>query len=63
MGIRKLKQDLIHFYEVDIDNCVMTHEMWIKELAKAITYVDYKERFYKEYESYLSFIEHKEEEL
>ena len=62
MGIRKLKEALTHYYEVDIDNCNMTHENWINELAKAMTYVDYRERFLAEYDEYLKFIETEQEE-
>ena len=33
----KIISDLIYYYEVDIDNCLMTHKDWIKEIANALT--------------------------
>tara|TARA_R110002020_G_scaffold245766_3_gene459464 strand:+ start:8350 stop:8529 length:180 start_codon:yes stop_codon:yes gene_type:complete len=29
-------EQLTRYYELDLDNCCMSHDMWIKELAKAI---------------------------
>ena len=34
--IYDLRDKLIRYYEVDLDNCNMTHEMWIKELVECM---------------------------
>jgi len=45
---------LLHLYEVDIDNCTMTSEMWIKQVAEAITNPQYLVNLQNEYKEYLS---------
>lgn len=46
-------EHLTRYYEVDIDNCKMTHKMWILELAKCMLLPDkYKSDFYKEIKEY-----------
>lgn len=48
-----LKSALNYYYETDLDNCTMTHEMWIDELAEAIINTDnYLTEFEKEYKIY-----------
>lgn len=43
-----LKQDLIRYYEVDLNNCTMTPQMWVEELAECmLDSQKYKENFYK----------------
>jgi hypothetical protein len=50
------KEDLIkilsHYYELDISNCTMSHEDWIKQLAEAMTNPDYLKNFLIVYEHY-----------
>jgi len=50
--MEELKEKLMYYYEVDLDNCEMTHEMWINELAKSMYLKGYKESFLKDYEEY-----------
>ena len=52
----RLIDQLKHFYEVDIDNCDMTHEDWIGEIAKAMSDPNYEQKFNKYYKEYLEFI-------
>ena len=47
---------LKHYYETDLDNCVMTHEQWIDEVASALTNPTYLAEFKKNYEQYKSEI-------
>ena len=51
-----LIEKLIHYYEVDIDNCKMSHRMWIEELAKAMSDKNYKDNFLKEHKQYVKFL-------
>ena len=44
---------LKHYYEIDLDNCTMTHEQWIDEVANALTDENYLNELKKEYEIYL----------
>ncbi len=54
------KQEIIdmltHFYELDLENCTMTHKDWVKELAKALTDSEYLSKLQVEYNSYLETI-------
>lgn len=34
--IEELKEKLTRYYEVDLDNCNMTNEMWIEQLAECM---------------------------
>ena len=52
MTIKELKDKLIYYYEVDLNNCEMSHEMWIDELTKCMLYDGYKESFLEQYEEY-----------
>ena len=49
----ELKEKLIYYYEVDINNCEMTDKDWIEELARCMLYDDYKETFFRCYEEYV----------
>lgn len=52
---------LTHYYELDLDNCEMSHESWINVVSEALTNPDYLEELKKEYAEYLSareIIEH-----
>lgn len=42
-----------HYYEVDLDNCAMTQDDWIIELANAMVDPDYYQKFMREYNEYL----------
>ena len=50
--LTNLKQKLINYYEVDLDNCEMSHEMWIDELVKCMLTDGYKESFLEQYDEY-----------
>ena len=52
----ELKEKLIHYYEIDLDNCNMSQMDWIDELAKAMTDTNYLEKFNKQYKEYLDTI-------
>tara|TARA_R110000868_G_scaffold74337_11_gene214997 strand:+ start:1160 stop:1357 length:198 start_codon:yes stop_codon:yes gene_type:complete len=45
-----------HYYEVDLDNCTMSHESWIEEVAKALTDPEYLKKLKEEYSDYLESI-------
>ena len=49
----ELKEKLIYYYEVDINNCEMTDKDWIEELARCMLYDDYKETFFRAYKEYV----------
>ena len=51
-SLKSLKEKLTHYYEVDLDNCKMTHDDWIGDLANAILDPEYYNRFIKEYNKY-----------
>ena len=55
--VSDLEERLIHMYEVDIDNCLMTNKDWIKELALAMTDPEYKSKFQAEYTEYIKFLD------
>jgi hypothetical protein len=55
-NLNSLIEQLKTFYEVDIDNCNMTHEDWICEIAKAMSDPNYEQKFHKYYNEYLEFI-------
>jgi hypothetical protein len=52
MNKTNLTADLIRYYEIDINNCIMTHEQWIYELVEAITNKEYLNEFNKELNLY-----------
>lgn len=43
---------LTHYYEIDLENCLVTHEMWVEEIAEALTNKNYLASMVKEYEEY-----------
>jgi len=53
MNKKEIIDMLIHLYEVDINNCVMTHEMWIEAIAEALTNPEYLSTVRKEYQEYV----------
>ena len=54
--IQNMKERLIHYYEIDLNNCNMSQEDWVDELAKAMSDPNYLETFNKEYKQYLNTI-------
>jgi len=40
------------YYDVDLDNCTMSHEAWINEIVKALTDYRYIDKFKLLYEEY-----------
>jgi hypothetical protein len=52
----QIKEKLIHYYEIDLDNCNMSQEDWVDELAKAMSDPNYLDKFNKEYKQYLNTI-------
>ena len=49
MEEKKLIEELKHYYEIDRNNCNMTSEDWIEELAKCMANPDkYKIQFFQE---------------
>ena len=57
MTTKELQDKLSHYYELDLNNCIMTHEDWVKELANALANpTEYLEDFKKEYKNYLEVI-------
>ena len=54
MQQQKLFQMFETYYDVDLDNCLMTHEDWIRNIVEALTddnYLDKMMVFFKEYEA------------
>jgi len=54
MSKQEIIEILKHFYELDLDNCVMSHEQWINEVAEAATEPDYINKKIKEHKEYLA---------
>jgi hypothetical protein len=52
----KTREELIerlkHYYEIGRNNCAMTNETWIEELAEAMLDKNYKKKFIAEHEEY-----------
>ncbi len=48
----EIKEALTFYYEVDLDNCLMTNIDWIEELSKALTDKDYLKNFEVELSNY-----------
>jgi hypothetical protein len=49
---KKILEDLLYYYEIDLDNCAMTNKDWINELTLLITNPEYKNEILKEIEEY-----------
>tara|TARA_R110000796_G_scaffold207775_1_gene324091 strand:- start:8 stop:184 length:177 start_codon:yes stop_codon:yes gene_type:complete len=52
MKNNKLTSDLMRYYEVDINNCRMSHKQWIKQIVKALTDKEYLNKFNTELNLY-----------
>jgi|TARA_R110000764_G_scaffold82273_1_gene162482 hypothetical protein len=44
---------MTHMFELDIDNCTLTHSQWVAEIAEALTNKNYLSDLVKEYKIYL----------
>jgi len=49
---KKLRDDLEFYYELDLNNCEMTHKSWINEITLLISNKDYKNEILKEIKEY-----------
>ena len=49
---KKILEDLLYYYEIDLDNCAMTNKDWINEIALLMTNSEYKNEILKEIEEY-----------
>ena len=57
MEEKELIEKLKYYYEIDKNNCNMTSEDWIKELAKCMSNPDmYRIQFFHELWEYKKFI-------
>ena len=52
MNKQEIIDNLTYYYEVDLDNCLMTHKDWIEQVANALTDRDYLCDFRKEFNQY-----------
>lgn len=53
MNPKDLKLAFNHYYETDLNNCLMTDKKWINELSEALTNPnEYLAEFKKEYKIY-----------
>ena len=50
--MKELIERLKHYYEIGRNNCAMTNETWIEELAEAMLDKNYKKKFIAEHEEY-----------
>ena len=41
LDYKKLRSDLEYYYELDLNNCTMTHKSWINEITLLMTNEDY----------------------
>ena len=56
-----LRGILDHYYEIDLGNCLMSHDNWINEIIRFVTVDGYLDDFLDQYNRYLS--EREEEEV
>ena len=49
---KDLRDDLEYYYELDLDNCRMTHKSWINEITLLMINEDYKNEILKEIKEY-----------
>tara|TARA_R110000824_G_scaffold53382_2_gene147854 strand:+ start:1108 stop:1284 length:177 start_codon:yes stop_codon:yes gene_type:complete len=54
MEYTDIREKLIHYYELDLNNCLMSNEQWIEELIECMTNKDYLKIFLKEYKEYIN---------
>ena len=52
MDKKQLTFDLIRYYEIDINNCIMSNEQWIKQIVEALTDKEYINKFNTELNLY-----------
>mgnify|MGYP003625405254 CR=1 FL=1 len=52
--LNEVRELMTHMFELDIDNCTMTHSQWIAEVAEALTDKNYLSDLVKDYRVYLS---------
>ena len=52
METKELKEKLMYYYEIDLENCKMTNIDWIEEIVKCLTDENYLKDFEEEYEHY-----------
>ena len=52
ISVNALQEDLIQFYEIDIDNCRMSNLDWIREMSLLICTKHYKYQMLSEIEQY-----------
>lgn len=52
MTEQEIINDLTFYYEVDLDNCTMTHQEWIKVVARALTDKNYLSELMEEIKQY-----------
>jgi len=52
----EIKEALIHYYEIDLNNCLFNSKDWVNELSKALTDKEYLNKFKEEYKNYIEFI-------
>jgi hypothetical protein len=49
--VQEIRNKIMFVYDIDLDNCVMTHEDWALLLAKALAYPkEFNELLNTEYE-------------
>jgi len=49
----ELKEDLEYYYEIDLDNCLMTNIDWIEQIALLMTKKDYDKEILSELNLYI----------
>lgn len=49
---KKVRDDLEYYFELDLDNCRMTHKDWINEITLLIISNDYKYELLSEINEY-----------
>lgn len=49
---KKIRDDLEYYFEIDLNNCEMTHKDWINEITLLITSDEYKYELLNEINEY-----------
>ncbi len=57
LELSDLEERLIHLYEVDRGNCLMTNKDWIRELSLAMIDPDYKTKLIFKHQEYIRFLD------